>query len=202
MMHSMLTKSLKGAGAVALACGLGSLGASPALAASSKSKVDVGINAAKIPGAKVFGNTPSSTPEAVSFVFKAQNLAQLEAKADTGFSSFLSVSAFAQQYGQPVATVRALQIYLAGYGISTTAYKNNLDVVATGTAGAFNKALGVKQQQYETSTVRSKDGTIPAQTFHGVSGTATLPGSIAQSLVAIFGLTSYQPSVSNMAAPP
>ncbi len=201
MMHSMLTKSLKGAAAVALACGLGSLGASPALAASSKGKVDVGINAAAIPGAKVFGNTPSSTPEAVSFVFKAQNLAQLEAKADTGFSSFLSVSAFAQQYGQPVATVRALQSYLAGYGISTTAYKNNLDVVATGTAGAFNKALGVKQQQYKTSAVNSKAGTIRAQTFHGVSGNATLPNSIAQNLEAIFGLTNYQPSVSNAKRP-
>ena len=71
--------------------------------------------------------------------------------AQSGFSSFLSVSAFAQQYGQPVATVKALQSYLAGYGISTSAYKSNLDVVATGTAGAFDKALGVTQQQYKTS---------------------------------------------------
>ena len=197
MMQPMLTKSLKGAAAVALACGLGSLGASPALAATSKGKVDVGIDAAAIPGATAFGNTAANTPETVSFVFKAQNLAQLEAKAQSGFSSFLSVNAFAEQYGQPVANVKALQTYLAGYGVSTTAYKNNLDVVATGTAGAFNKALGVSQRQYKTAAVHSKSGTIPAQNFHGVSSSATLPSSIAQNLVAIFGLTSYQPSVSN-----
>ena len=38
---------------------------------------------------------------------------------------------------------------------------------------------------------------MPAQKFHGVSSRATLPNSIAQNLVAIFGLTNYQPSVSN-----
>ncbi|HEX3616645.1 MAG TPA: protease pro-enzyme activation domain-containing protein [Solirubrobacteraceae bacterium] len=193
----MLNKSLKGAAAVTLACGLGALGASPALAAST-SQVDVGINASAIPGAKVFGNTPAKTAESVSFVFKAQHLAQLEQQADSGFNSFLSVSQFAADYGQPNANVAALRNYLAGYGITTVAYKNNLDVSASGTAGDFNKALSVTQKQYSTPAVSHAGSTpIPAQTFHGVSSSATLPASIANNLEAIFGLTNYQPSVSN-----
>lgn len=56
-----------------MACGLGSLGALPALAPGGKSKVDLGINAAAIPGATVTGTTPANTSETVSFIFKAQN---------------------------------------------------------------------------------------------------------------------------------
>jgi kumamolisin len=198
MVQSMLNKSLRGAAAVTLACGLGALGASPALAASSNQQVDIGINAAAIPGATVFGTTPAATPETVSFVFKAQHLSQLEQQADSGFSSFLSVSQFAAEYGQPSSNVTGLETYLDGYGITTSAYKNNLDVVASGTAGEFDKALSVSQQQYRTPAMNHAGSTpIPAQTFHGVNGQATLPAAIAQNLVAILGLTTYQPSVSN-----
>ncbi len=180
------------------------VGTSPALAAkgraagAAKKQVDVGINAAAIPGAKVFGTTPASTPETVSFVFRSPNLAGLERQAQTGFPApYLSVAQFAAQYGQPTATVQALQSYLAGYGIATTAYPNNLDVVATGRAGAFDKALSVTQQQYSTPASTSGGERIAAQTFHGVSTLATLPTSIADNLVAILGLTNYQPQVSN-----
>jgi kumamolisin len=199
MVQSMLIKSLRGAAAVTLACGCGALGASPALAATtSNSQVDIGINASAIPGAKVFGTTPASTPETVSFVFKAQHLSQLEQQAESGFSSFLSVSQFAAEYGQPSSNVTALRNYLSGYGITSVSYKNNLDVVANGTAGEFDKALSVTQQQYKTAAVHGSDSApIPAQTFHGVSGPASLPASIAGNLVAILGLTDYQPSVSN-----
>ena len=180
-----------------MVCGLASLGASPALAASSKSKVDVGFHAAAIPGATVFGNTPGNTSETVSFIFRAQNLSQLEAQAQSGFSSYLSVSQFASQYGQPTATVQALRSYLAGYGIHSDAYPNNLDVVAHGTAEQFDKALSVTQQQYKTAAVHNSEGNIQAQTFHGVNSNASLPSAIADKLVAVLGLTNYQPSVSN-----
>src|SRR5579862_7762354 len=125
MVH-VIRKSLKGTAAVGLVCGLASLSASPALAASSKGKVDVGIHAGAIPGATVFGSTPGNTPESVSFIFKAQNRSQLEAQAQSGFSSQLSVSQFAAQYGQPTSVVQALRSYLASYGIHSDAYPNNL----------------------------------------------------------------------------
>lgn len=173
-------------------------GASPALAASNRAPVDVGINAAAIPGATVFGNTPASTPETVSFIFRARNLWQLKARAQSGFSPFLSVSQFAAQYGQSGYLISGLQTYLSNYGITTSVYPNNLDVVAQGTAGQFDKALSVTQHEYRSDGVRSPDGSwIPAQTFHGVSGRASLPSWIADNLVAILGLTNYQPSISN-----
>jgi hypothetical protein len=37
----------------------------------------------------VFGNTPASTPETVSFVLRAQNLGQLESSVTSGMSHFL-----------------------------------------------------------------------------------------------------------------
>lgn len=198
MVQSMWIKSLRGAAVATLACGFGALGTSPALAASSNARVDLGISASAIPGATVFGTTPADTPEAVSFVFKEQNLPQLEQQAERGFKPFLSVSQFTAEYGQPSANISALRNYLAGYGIKTYAYANNLDVSATGTAGQFDEALSVTQQQYRTPAVNHAGSTpIPAQTFHGVSGQATLPAAIADNLVAIFGLTNYQPSVSN-----
>jgi kumamolisin len=199
MVQSMLNKSLRGAAAVTLVCGLGALGASPALAASTNQQVDVGIDAAAIPGATVFGTTPSNTPETVSFVFKAQHLAQLEQQAESGFNSFLSVSQFAAEFGQPSSNITALESYLKSFGIQITAkYANNLDVSTSGTAGEYDKALAVTQHQYRTPAANRAGGMpVPAQSFHGVSGQATLPASIAQNLEAIFGLTNYQPSISN-----
>ncbi|MGC9220388.1 MAG: S53 family peptidase [Solirubrobacteraceae bacterium] len=206
---------LKGAGVLALVCGLGTLTSSAALASRtgaagathsgrvlSRSTVPLGIDAAAINGAKVLGNTPASTPETVSFIFKEQNLGTLEQAAQSdGFTApYLTVSQFASEYGQPLANIQALQSYLAGYGISTTVYPNRIDVVATGTAGEFDSALSVTQLQYHTPALNSavSGGTkIKAQTFHAPSSSPSLPSSIAENLVAILGLSNYAPSVSN-----
>jgi kumamolisin len=178
---------------------LATLSASPALAASGNATVSGGIDAATIPGATVFGTTPANTPETVSFIFRAENLGQLESKVQGGFSPYLSVGQFAATYGQPKSTVKALQSYLAGYGITTSAYPNNLDVVANGTAGEFDKALSVTQQQYRTRAVADTSGrSIPAQTFHGTANSPSLPASIASQLLAVLGLTNYAPGVTNL----
>ncbi len=210
-----MIKALKGAGAVALACGLGSLAAVPALAASphsrahsssgaGRSTVPLGIDAAAIQGAKVYGNTPASTPETVSFVFKENNLGALEKQAQQGFSApYLSVKQFATNYGASPQVIGQLQSYLASYGISTTVYANNVDVVATGRAGQFDKALQVTQLQYHTPALKSSAvggggaTTVKAQRFHAPSALPSLPSTIANALVAILGLSNYAPSVSN-----
>ncbi|MDA8069470.1 MAG: S53 family peptidase [Actinomycetota bacterium] len=206
-----MIKSLKGAGALALVCGLGSLTAAPALAArtssrahgsaaSGRSTVPLGIDAAALPGATVFGTTRPNTAETVSFIFKEANLSQLEAQAQSGFSApYMSVKTFAKTYGASPKLIGQLQSYLAGYGISTTVYPNNLDVVATGTAGAFDSALAVTQLDYHTPAVQGPSGTasIPAQSFHAPTSSPSLPSDIADQLVAILGLTNYAPSVSN-----
>jgi kumamolisin len=139
--------------------------------------VQPGISAAALPGASPFGNTPPSTPETVSFVLREQKLPQLEAAVQAGITRFLSVRQFASEYGQSQANVAQLQAYLAHYGISTQVYADNVDVVATGTAGEFDKALSVKQQQYHVPRLPGRDGLrpIPAQNVHGSAQSPMLP---------------------------
>ena len=148
---------------------------------------------------KCFGDTPASTPEAVSFVLRAQNLGRLEASVTNGVSEFLTVNQFASTYGQRPATIAGLESYLAGFGISTTAYANNLDVVANGTAGQFDKALAVQQHQYHVPAYQGHSGHrgLPAQTVHGTPDSPELPASLAHAVLAILGLSNYQSLVSN-----
>ena len=55
-------------------------------------RVSPGISAASVPGAIGFGNTPASTPETVSFVFKERNLGQLEAAVTRGIKNYVSLA--------------------------------------------------------------------------------------------------------------
>src|ERR1700689_2601858 len=102
---------------------------------SSKVAVPQGIGAAALKNAGVFGPTPASTPETVSFILKARNLRLLELNVDAGMRrGYDSVSQFARSYGQPQFNISALENYLSGFGISTTSDADGLDVTATGTA--------------------------------------------------------------------
>jgi len=177
-----------------------SASASSTTGSDALAAVTPGINAAAVPGAVPFGPTPPSTPETVSFVFRLQNLQQLEAAVTGGMQNFLSVRQFASQYGADPALISALQSYLAQFGITTTVYADNVDVVAQGTAGEFDRALSVTQQQYHAPAVQGRGGRtgLPAQTFHGTAQWPQLPGYIANNLVAILGLTNYGPFGSQM----
>jgi kumamolisin len=157
--------------------------------------VTPGISAATVPGAVPFGPTPASTPETVSFVFRERHLQELEAAVTGGIKNYLSVSQFASEYGADPALISALENYLGQFGITTTAYADNVDVVAQGTAGEFDQALSVTQQQYYAPAVQGRDGRtrIPEQTFHGTAQAPELPAYIANNLVAILGLTNYGP---------
>jgi kumamolisin len=160
--------------------------------------VQQGISAAILPHASVFGNTPADTQETVSFVLREQNLSELEASVESGVQSYLSVSQFAQTYGQSQSNVSQLQAYLAQFGISTQAYADDVDVVANGTAGQFDTALDVQQQQYQVPAAPSRDGLqgVPAQTVHGTKQSPELPYRIAQYVLAVLGLTNYGPFIS------
>ena len=100
-----------------------------------------GTDVAALPGATAFGDTPPSTPEMVSFIMRERNLPQLKAAVQGGVTNFLSVGRFAATYGQNQASIAQLTGYLAKFGISTQVYADNIDVVANGTAGEFDKAL-------------------------------------------------------------
>src|SRR5580692_3373672 len=93
-------------------------GASGAAASSNQSpntptQVPGGINAAALPGASPFGDTPPGTPVTVSFVLKEQGISSLEAQVESGIpqSNYLSVSQFAARYGQPASNISALNVY-------------------------------------------------------------------------------------------
>jgi kumamolisin len=161
-------------------------------------RVTPGISAASVPGAVGFGTTAPSTPETVSFIFKERNLGQLEAAATRGIKNYVSVGTFAREYGADPAVISGLESYLGKFGITTSAYADNVDVVAKGTAGEFDQALAVTQHQYKAPAQRGRDGLagVRAQTFHGTAQDPEVPAYIADSLVAILGLTSYSPFAS------
>jgi kumamolisin len=187
--------------AVAVSVAATSASASSGRGPDTLVRVTPGISAAIVPGAVPFGPTPPDTPETVSFIFGLRNLWELQAAVTGGIDNYLSVSQFASEYGADPALISALENYLGQFGITTTAYADNVDVVAYGTAGEFDEALSVTQQQYYAPAVKGRDGRtrIPAQTFHGTAQAPGLPAYIANNLVAILGLTNYSPFGSHMA---
>jgi kumamolisin len=184
--------------------------ASGASAASSQSpntptSVPAGINAATLPGATVFGSTKPDTPETVSFVLKEQNIQVLEAEASIGIpsSDYLSVGQFAARYGQPASNINALTSYLSGFGITTSVYADDVVVVANGTAGEFDKALTITEENVHVPQQRSFGGfgPVPAQTVYSNNQAPLLPYRLASFVTAILGLSNYSPYVSDLAKP-
>ncbi|MFZ0043974.1 MAG: S53 family peptidase [Solirubrobacteraceae bacterium] len=164
----------------------------------SKAAVSQGINPAKLPGVKPFGKTPAKTPEQVSFVLRERNLPQLEYTAQHGITHYQSVNQFADTYGQSSSVTEQLTSYLASFGIKSTVYPDRVDVSTTGTAGEYNKALSVKQQQYRVPALSGSGGqrSVRAQTIHGTAQSPQLPYPIAHTVLAILGLTNYGPFTS------
>jgi kumamolisin len=184
--------------------------ASAATAASSQSPnsptaVPSGINAAELPGATVFGDTPSDTPVTVSFILKERNLFSLESAVESGISpsNYLSVSQFAAQYGQPAFNIDALTGYLAGFGIKTDVYADDVDVVATGTAGEFDQALTITEENVDVPQQAGIGGFGPirAQDVYTNEQEPLLPYRLASFVTAILGLSNYGPFVSDVAKP-
>ncbi|MFY9781911.1 MAG: protease pro-enzyme activation domain-containing protein [Acidimicrobiales bacterium] len=161
--------------------------------------VGQGVSPASLPGATAFGSTPASTPETVSFILNEPNKTQLEADVEQGVSQYLSVSEFAQQYGQSQSNINALTSYLAKFGIKSTVYADNVDVSTSGTAGDYDAALSVQQDQYHVPAFPGQGGMqgIPAQTVHGATTAPELPSQLASFVLAVLGLSNYAPFASN-----
>lgn len=197
--HALLRTTIAlAASALALSPVLGLSAGASGPGSTTLVPVSQGIDVTAIPGAQAFTSTPASTPEEVSFIMNDRNLSQLQQSVERGVGSFLSVAQFTQQYGQTQSAITQLQTYLAGFGISTTVYPDNLDVSATGTAGEFNRALSVVQSEYHVPKFSGYDGRhdLPAQTIHGTSTNPQLPSQLAQNVLAILGLTNYGPFTS------
>ena len=182
------------AAALAVAAGSASAAGSDPMTA-----VPQGVNPLAMPGATVFGSTPAATAENVSFVLNMNNKNRLEQEVTGGMSNFLSVKQFASTYGQSQQSINALVSYLGHFGITSTVLSNHLIVDTNGTAGAYDAALNVTQEQVSVPAFRGHgDHTgVPAQTVHAPTGAAFLPRSIAKSVLSILGLANYSSDVSN-----
>jgi kumamolisin len=175
------------------------LTAGTALAASTSGSqpattaVSQGVNPTTIPGATEVGATAKDTTLTVSFILKAQNLSSLESKVSAGWSGpYLTTSQFAAQYGQTPQVVKQLESYLSSYGITSTAYPDDLDVTAQGTAAEFNQALSIGLNNYK---IPAKSKT-PAQTVYASATNPRLSSGLASDILSILGLTNYAPFLS------
>jgi kumamolisin len=199
---------------IALAVGVGAFlvplaGATGAAASSpgpnTPTSVPSGINAAQLPGATVFGSTPADTPVTVSFILKERNMQSLEAQVEAGIPSwgYQSVAQFAAEYGQPGYNINALTSYLASFGIQTSVYADNVDVVANGTAGEFDQALTITEENVHVPQQPGSSGFGPirAQNVYTSEQSPLLPYRLASFVTAILGLSNYGPYYSDTAKP-
>jgi len=164
-------------------------GIGPASAASGPATTPVaqGVGPQVLKDATVFGNTPSNTPVQISIVLRTTNTQALQqyiqetVTPGPAFRQFLSVSQFAQMYGQPQSVVQAITSYLAQYGIQTSVYPNNLAITANGTAGQFDQAFSVNLQNMS----------FQGKPFHGTIAPPMMPPGLADPILAVLGLTDY-----------
>jgi kumamolisin len=166
--------------------------------------VTQGPGAAALPSTP-FGATPPSTPETVSFILSARNLGDLEKQVQNGWHGpFLSVNDFARQFGQSQGNINALEQYLAGFGITSTATADGLDIQTQGTAGEYDNALQVQQQQFQVNPGPVYKGAPDRKPMmvHGTKQTPLLPKNLAKFTLAILGLSSYPTQTSSLVGLP
>jgi kumamolisin len=200
-LKSKLFLALAGAAALALPLAMSGTAGASAPNPNTPTPVQGGVSASSLPNATVFGTTPSDTPETVSFIMKVNNASQLQYNATHSLSKFVTVSQFAKTYGASTSAISSLTAYLAKFGIISKVYADNVDISTTGTAGEYDAALAVTQQQYHVPRIQGRNGerSIPAQTVHANKQLPELPYGIAQSVLAVLGLTNYSPFTSHTA---
>ncbi|MGC8465252.1 MAG: S53 family peptidase [Acidimicrobiales bacterium] len=186
-----------------LAAAAGTASASPSTSSVAPGRVSVpqGISAGVIANSAPVSITASQTPVTVSFILKSPNLASLEAAVTNGWRGpYLNTQQFAQYYGQPVSFIQELTSFLSSYHIQVTNVDaDNLDVTTSGTAAAYDQALGVQLKNYVVSSPTPGIGGSKqqTQTVYGSATNPLLPPALAQNVVAILGLSNYQPFVSD-----
>ena len=157
-----------------------------------------GSGTAALASGTVVGATDPNTPEDVSFILRARNLAGLEKRVQAGWGgAYLSTAQFAAQYGQSPLLIRALETYLQSFGISTSSYADHLDVSAHGTAGQFDKALSIAEQDFRVrAPAATLGGAAHWRTVHGTLSAPRVPADLGSPILAILGLSNYSPFVS------
>ena len=194
----------------AVAVGSGLLVAGGALTASAsaagRAPVSQGAESGVLQGATLVGATASSAPVRITVVLKARNLAALEAKVTGGAfhrGTFLSVSQFANQYGQTPQVVALVNGYFRSHGFATSVFPDRLGITATGTAADADKLFAITLRNYRIAGRPARHGhpAVAAQIVHGSQTPATLPSNISQYVLTVLGLTNYHGAFVSQALP-
>src|SRR5581483_12422032 len=160
--------------------------------AARYTSVSQGVGAAALSGYTPFNPTDPNTPETVTFVLKARNIDQLESQVQAGMpGGYLSVSDFANRFGQPKSVVSGIQAYLTHFGISSHAMPDNLDIQTTGTAGQYNNAFQITQQNFQVPATGPHGRGHGSMTVHGSTKNPKVPSQWGPYILAILGLSSY-----------
>jgi subtilase family serine protease len=156
--------------------------------------VSQGTGAAALSGYTPFDPTAPNTPERVTFVLKARNVDQLKGMVSAGMpGGFMSVSDFARAYGQPSIVIGLIRAYLGSFGIQSQAMPNNLVIQTTGTAGQYNNAFQIVQQNFRIPSAPSHDG-HPGHgpmVVHGSTRDPVVPTALSHVILSILGLSNY-----------
>jgi subtilase family serine protease len=168
----------------------------PGLAPAGRSFVGQGADPASMPGSVRTGPTRPNTRLSISIVLQARNLADLQRRVSSGWTGpYLTVSQFAERYGQPTWVIDVIRLYLSWFGISTLAYPNNLVITAQGTVKEFARALQVHFSDFRVPAQRGAS----AQNVHAPVSTPSLPSQFAPVVLSVLGLNDYAPYVSDAA---
>ena len=158
-------------------------------------------NVAPLAAGTPLGTTAASTPVQVSIILRARNYNVLTNNVLNGWTGpYLTTQQFANQYGQSPVVIASIQAYLKAFGIKTNALADGLDIQATGTAAQINKAFGVSLTNFRVKAPSATGKGMTTQTVYGSLTNPKVPASLASPILAILGLSSYSPFVSNAKA--
>lgn len=142
------------------------------------------------PQGKDLGATDTSTTISASIYFKIHNQDRLvqyitdsTTPGNPQYHKFLSVNQFVSQYAPSNGDIKQVVHYLQSFGLQVQkVYADNLDMTVTGTVDQFNNAFNTEIHDY------SKNG----KKFHAPKKTPKIPDVIANSVLAIAGLSTQQ----------
>jgi kumamolisin len=117
-------------------------------------------------------------------------VASLSNTASPNYQHFLTPAQYAKRFGASAASLNAVRDYLKSYGINVgTLSKGHNILRASGTTTEIAKAVDASVE-----TVRLSDGSLVPRLL----SSATVPGSLAGDVLSFAGLSSVQPSTSNL----
>ncbi|MGZ4134994.1 MAG: S53 family peptidase [Tumebacillaceae bacterium] len=140
---------------------------------------------AKLANAVDLGPSAASETITATFVLKIHNeqdlanyIQETVTPGSSHYHKYLSVNQFRSHYAPSNGDINKVIHYLANFGITASAYSDNLVIHATGTVDQFQQALNVAIHDY------SKDG----KKVHAPKDNVKVPSALADQVLVVTGL--------------